>query len=273
MVNPLCFHNKTNRVTYMVRMQHHESVFQTLTSLSSPADANRAPFALNEIALIASEWEPPPELSDNETALLALDPKIHIYSHISIFTKWNEGKNKAYIHLDIFTGQYKTKHLSWKFYQQWNFTRININRSFILLYAMHLDYSTIRQTNLGSGKKTHHVPISIKIKLLNYKSKLRSDNRQEGEPRAKRGVPYLRSNTRSSGPTATATERPSGWAATRAGANSAAPPLTSASSTAASSICGELLLRAWAFALRWDSNRAREREMGGRRGGGGVRED
>jgi hypothetical protein len=33
------------------------------------------------------------------------------------------------------------------------------------------------------------------------------------------------------------------------------------------------LLRAWAFALRWDSNRAREREMGGRRGGGGVRED
>jgi hypothetical protein len=48
-------------------------------------------------------------------------------------------------------------------------------------------------------------------------------------------VPYLRSNTRSSGPTATATEWPCGWAATSAGANSAAP-LTSASSTAVSSM-------------------------------------
>jgi len=42
-------------VAYIVWMQRHESVFQTFTSLSSPADANKAPLTLKQIALIASE--------------------------------------------------------------------------------------------------------------------------------------------------------------------------------------------------------------------------
>lgn len=46
---------RTEYVTYIVRMQRHESVFQTFTSLSSPADANKAPLTLKQIALIASE--------------------------------------------------------------------------------------------------------------------------------------------------------------------------------------------------------------------------
>ena len=68
-------------------MQRHESVFQTFTSLSSPADANKAPLTLKQIALIASEWERPPQSCDNKTWEPALDaPNKYLFAHS---TKWN----------------------------------------------------------------------------------------------------------------------------------------------------------------------------------------
>jgi hypothetical protein len=79
--------------TYTVRMQRQESVFQTFTSLSSPADANKWPSALKQIALIASEWERPPMSSDNEAALSALDSqKMSPFAH---YIKWNAKSKRS----------------------------------------------------------------------------------------------------------------------------------------------------------------------------------
>ena len=82
-------------VAYIVWMQRHESVFQTFTSLSSPADANKAPLTLKQIALIASEWERPPQSSDNETGRPALEEQSQSKYLLAHSTKWDAEKMRS----------------------------------------------------------------------------------------------------------------------------------------------------------------------------------